>query len=107
MAKQSPSFANSSLRVFSEFASNLLFYFCLFCFECGDVLVSESHPFCLEYLVGKNEVAKAGTFVEIMFRAIWTYKSFGSSRNPLPEGTRDETQRPSTWEGLLYQAHCC
>lgn len=34
------------------------------------MLVSESHPFCLEYLVGK-----AGTFVEIKFRAIWTYKS--------------------------------
>ena len=75
MAKQSPSLANSSLCVFSEFASNLLFYFCSFCFECGDVSVSESHPFCPEYHVGENEVAKAGTFVEITFRAIWTYKS--------------------------------
>ena len=39
------------------------------------MLMSESHPFCLEYHVGKNEVAKAGTFVEVTFRAIWTYKS--------------------------------
>ena len=37
--------------------------------------MSESHPFCLEYHVGKNEVAKGGTFVEITFCAIWTYKS--------------------------------
>lgn len=68
--------------------------------------MSESHPFCLEYHVGRNEVEKAGTFLEITFRTIWAYKSFGSSRNPLPEGTRDETQRPFAWEGSLYQAHC-
>ena len=72
--------------------------------------MSESHPFCPEYHVGENEVAKAGTFVEITFRAIWTYKSmqtyFWLVRNPLPEGTRDETQRPFAGEGLLYQAHC-
>ena len=75
MAKQSPSLSNSSLRVFSEFVSNLLFYFCSFCFGRGDVLVSESHPFCPEYHDGENEVAKEGTFVEITFRAIWTYES--------------------------------